>query len=363
MVAPAGAPVSRLKERLFAGKSASVAEAAKVIRLPSSTLLLPITGGRLRFAEAGTYSIRAWTSDGQVARTQASIHAREHGRVSLQFRPGKTLQLQLLNQSRLSVSGARVYLSLDREGEDREERYGVSKTGGRLSFAGLFGDEAMSIRVEAAGFRILEQKLKWTEDTQVLILQPLATRDWQIQVREKGSGDPLGGVRMSLHPDKGGGAMTRRTDEKGQIVIPLAIGETFRLELHKEGFVDYAEMIDTQSTLTTPDRFEMIPDSLEQQARLGLICLLDGTAPAGDKALATLMIKDPGLQNPAGQDLRRYLTGHRPEQQLRTKVDSKGSFRLWTDRKGEATLVLLSDSGKQVRDLLLVPGKILHPKF
>ncbi len=36
------APESRLKERLFAGKSASVAEAVKVSRLPSSTLLLPI---------------------------------------------------------------------------------------------------------------------------------------------------------------------------------------------------------------------------------------------------------------------------------------------------------------------------------
>ena len=54
MVAPAGAPESRLKERLFAGKSGSVAEAVKVSRLPSSNAYAPIaasTGAMVDFVD------------------------------------------------------------------------------------------------------------------------------------------------------------------------------------------------------------------------------------------------------------------------------------------------------------------------
>ena len=336
---------------------------AWVIGEPLLPLLLPITGGRLRFAQVGTYTLRAWTSDGHVARQRLTIRARERGRISLQFRPGKRLRLRIQDGAGEAVAQARVYLSLDRPGEEREERDGISGSAGDLSFAGLFGDESMKVRVEAAGYEILELPVKWTEGDRNLNLQRLATRAWRIQVREKGSGDPLVGVHLSLQPEKGGKAQTGTTDDRGGLVLLLAIGETSRLELRKKGFVDYAEMIDSSSMATAPDRFDMIPSSRERQARLGLICLLEGSAPPEDGALVTLMIRATGLLAPGAVSMRRFLSGHRPESKLESKLDAKGNFRLWTDRKGEATLVLLGDSGRQVRDILLVPGKILHPRF
>jgi hypothetical protein len=122
-------------------------------------------------------------------------------------------------------------------------------------------------------------------------------------------------------------------------------------------------MIDSRATLTVPVRFDMVTDSIDRQAKLGLICLLDGSAVPRGNDVATLVIQDHGFKAPGGMSMRRYISGHQPGRQLRAKLDSKGQFRLWTDQKGKATIVLFSDSGKQVRDILLVPGKILHPKF
>ncbi len=336
---------------------------AWVIGEPLLPLVLPLDGGRLRFAEAGPYVIRASTSDGLVARARVEIHSRQRGKVELRFGPGKELELLVQDPDGRPVPDARVYLFLDREGAETELTEGITQKNGEVSYPGLFGDERLRIRVEVSGYAIWDQQLAFANERQTLRLRPLVKQEWRFQVREWGSGKRLSGVRMSLRSEKAGSALTETTDGQGRIQVSLAMGETFRLELSKSGFVAYAEMIGGGAAGSMPTRFEILPESLERQAKLGLICLLEGRATRAKDGLVKLVVKDPGLLTPGPKAMRRYLSGHRPERHLQATVDAAGQFRLWTDQKGAATLILFSDSGQRTRDLLLVPGRVLHPKF
>lgn len=335
---------------------------AWVLGEPLRPLLLPHAGGRLRFAESGPFVLRAWTLDGLVAEARFTLRPSQHAPVVLEFRTGRLIQVQLRDSAGRPVPEAQTYLFLGREGEDEELRQGVTNKDGRVTWSGLVGDETLRIRVETSGYQVLDRPLSFSDKEQLLQLQPLARQDYQLQVLEKGSGKALSGVRVSLGPEKRGKTLRGETDASGRLTIPVAIGETFRLELQRKEYIVYAEMIGGPGQ-TLPKRFEMIPESVDRQAALGLICLIDGTVRQPRNSLVTLVVKDPGLRAPGGMVLRRYLAGNVPERRLRCKVGAAGRFRLWTDQKGQAALILFNDAGKQQKDLLLVPGQTLHPAF
>ncbi|MFQ5504207.1 MAG: carboxypeptidase-like regulatory domain-containing protein [Planctomycetota bacterium] len=323
---------------------------------------LPGHGGIVRFAQPGIYRVRAHDERGYVAEARSEIRSHGGSELMLSFERGRSLELLVSSAGSEVVPGARVRL-IRTDGEEEEDREMQSDERGVVKFGGLFPGDRLAVEVSARGFEELNRTLPAGAKRWKVVLRPIPTVEYELTVLEAVSRKPLSGV-LAVLGDPALPVRKARSGESGTLRMPLYRDRQNRLELRLAGYLDYVEIFQPGLGSSTLVACHLVPEELEHQRRLGLVCVVEGRlSDAEGHPLRGQMLSlvhegflFQGLPDGSRTPSRMILTGSRAEEVLRAITDTNGRFRLLSSRAGAAAVHWYGHPDA-TRKVVLVNGK------
>ena len=332
-------------------------------------------GGRIRFADAIRYRLRALTKDGLVARSELRVLPRGEQRVELRFARGLRQALRIVDPSGAGVAGVQCVVSFVDVPQD-PPRSLQSDNEGRVRLEGLVRGDKLELDLRALGFnpRKTQVVVDGKEQRVELGVRPVVRH--RLRLVERGSQRAIAGAELFLgNPAKP--SVRATSDKEGRATLPLQRGEERVLTVRKKGFVTYREVLALDRGVPLPDRIELLPSARDRQVELRVIAGVHGQVLIGGKprmgvvvALLPWTDKDgkptADAMQPAGfakiadndpNTGRMRLGGFAPKTQLEAQTDKDGRFELWSASAGRAALCVYGLKREYKREIFVRLGK------